>query len=348
MHLDHLHSVIPLERYREIIAALRPERGSWHDDFWLRVAAQVAVLSPDDPQRLAIRIRDLGGKLALHAKWYQDLASPLRFVVAAMLVQNQIKFGTFINEHARIAELLHRVGLRSHGFYHTTTVLILMSAPDSAGCDLPEAERLKAIHQSMKRYHWWLTGVDDLPACAALAQCRGSAIEVVARAEACYQLLHDSGLVRGDHLQTAANLLPLSGLDPDAAVARYLALKSRLESREGTLIPSHYEVLSLLSLLDHDPETVIGRLLAVHQELALFQPDVQPAANLIIAAELSCLDLVRFDRAQQPLSGTTAEPAMWRSLHTFRLAAAAMLSRIDVDLSLPKTTTSMVAWPQAL
>ena len=348
MHLDHLHSLIPLERYRNIIAALEPERGSWLDEFWLRIAAQVAVLAPDDPEHLANRIRHLGGALASHAKWYQDLASPLRFVVAAMLIQHHIKVHDFLAEHGRIAALLHQVGLRSSGFHHIMTVLILMIAPEHIGCGMLEAERLKAIHLAMKRFHWWLTGVDDLPACAALAQCHGSAIEVVTRAEACYQLLHESGLARGDHLQTAANLLPLTGLDADAAVARYRALKSRLESHEGTLLPSHYEVLSLLSLLDHDPETVIGRLLAVHQELKLFQPDVQTAANLIIAAELTCLDLVRFDRAQRPLIGTTGEPAMRRSLHTFRLAAAAMLSLIDVDLSLPTTTMSMVGWPQPL
>jgi len=345
MHLDRLYSLIPLERYRGIIAALRPERSSWLDDFWLRVAAQVAVLSPDDPQHLAIRIRDLGGKLALHAKWYQDLASPLRFVVAAMLVQNHIKFGRFINEHVRIAELLHRVGLRSHGFYHTMTVLILMSAPDSAGCGLPEAERLKAIHQSMKRYHWWLTGVDDLPACAALAQCRGSAIEVVARAEACYQLLHESGLSRGDHLQTAANLLPLTGLDADAAVARYRALRNRLEAHEVRLLPSHYEVLSLLSLLDHDPDLVIGRLLTMRKELTLFQPEVQPTANLIIAADLTGFDLVRYDRAQQPLTGTAAEPQMLHSLHLFRQAAAAMLSWNVDNLALPPVGVDPNNWP---
>lgn len=348
MHLDHLHSLIPLERYRDIIAALEPERGSWLDEFWLRIAAQVAVLAPDEPKQLAHRIRHLGGALASHAKWYQDLASPLRFVVAAMLVQHHIKVHDFIAEHGRVAELLQRVGLRSVGFHHTMTVLILMISPEHIGCGMLEAERLKAIHQSMKRFHWWLTGADDLPACAALAHCHGSAAEVVGRAEACYQQLHESGMERGNHLQTAANLLPLTGLDADAAVARYRALKGRLEAREGTLLPSHYEVLSLLSLLDHDPETVIARLLAVHHELQLFQPDVVAAANLIIAADLTCLDLLRFNRAQQPLTGTAGEPVMRRSLHTFRLAAAAMLSRVDVDLALPAAGMVPAGWPQQL
>ncbi len=348
MHLDHLHSLIPLERYRDIIAALEPERGSWLDEFWLRIAAQVAVLAPDEPQHLASRIRHLAGALAAHAKWYQDLASPLRFVVAAMLIQHHIKVHDFIGEHARIADLLHRVGLRSTGFHHTMAVLILMISPEHIGCGMLEAERLKAIHQGMKRFHWWLTGADDLPACAALAQCSGSAIEVVTRAEACYQLLHESGMQRGNHLQTAANLLPLTGLDADAAVARYRALKSRLEASDGMLLPMHYEVLSLLCLLDHDPETVISRLIAVRRELELFQPDVVAAANLIIAADLTCLDLVRFDRAQQPLTGTAGEPVMRRALQTFRLAAAATLSRIDLDLALPATGMVPPGWPQPL
>lgn len=348
MHLDHLHSLVPLERYRLIIAALEPERGSWLDEFWMRLAAQVAVLAPDEPQHLANRIRHIAGALAAHAKWYQDLASPQRFAVAAMLIQHHLKVHDFLAEHARIGDLLREVGLRSSGFHHTMTVLVLMLSPEHLGCGALEAERLKAIHLGMKRFHWWLTGVDDLPACAALAQCHGSAIEVVARAEACYQLLHASGLHRGDHLQTAANLLPLSGLTPDAAVARYRALKVRLEADDGKLLPTHYEVMSLLSLLDHDPQMVVARLLAVRQELALFQPDVAPAANLIIAADLTCLDLLRFDRAQQPLAGTAREPDMRRALHGYRIAAAAMLSRIDVDLMLPATGVLGSEWPRPI
>jgi hypothetical protein len=200
----------------------------------------------------------------------------------------------------------------------------------------------------MKRCHWWLTGPDDLPACAALAHSHGSAIEVVNRTEACYQLLHASGLQRGHHLQTAANLLPLGGLAPDVAVARYRGLRSRLEADQGPLSPTHYEALSLLSLLDHEPGVVVDRLLAVFRELQLFQPDVVAAANLIIAADLTCFDLARFDRAQQSLARGPREAEMLRALHTFRVAAAASLSRIDVDLALPATGLSMVGWPQPL
>lgn len=348
MHFHNLHSVAPMERYRAIITALEPERESWINDFWLRIAAQIAVLSPDDPIHLAKRIRLLGEALASHARWYQDLDSPQRFVIAAMLIEHHIMVYDFLAEHGRIAALLDQVGLRSSGFHHDMTVLILMISPEHVGCTILEAERLKAIYLAMKRFHWWLTGVDDLPACAALAQCHGSAIEVVTRAEACYQLLHESGLARGEHLQTAANLLPLTGLGPDVAVARYRALKSHLESREGTLQPSHYEVLSLLSLLDHAAETVINRMLGMHQELKLFQPDVKAAANLILAADLTCLDLARFDRAQRMLSGTAGESSMWRSLHTHRIAAAAMVSRIDIDLTLTLTDLSTVGWPQSL
>ena len=345
MHIEHLPAVIPLERYRAILAAMAPERETWLDEFWLRIAANVAVLAPDEPARVAERIRHIAAALQAQAKWYQDLGSPLRFTIAALLIQHHIKLKDFLGEHARLGDMLHAAGLRTSGFHHTMTVLIMLISPESIHPGMLEVERVIAVYHDMKRFHWWLTGPEDLPACAALAQCRGSAAEVVSRTEACYLLLHEAGLSQGDHLQTAANLLPLTGLDADAAVGRYRALKTRIEAQAHPLVPVDYEAIAVLSLLDHDPQVVVDRLLAVRQELDLLQPEVMGSANLIVAADLTCLDLLRFDRAMQPLQQTRGEPALRHALHMFNLATHAMLSRIDVDLPLPALGYAGAEWP---
>lgn len=348
MHLDHLHAIIPLERYRAILAALAPERESWLDDFWLRFAAHVAVLCPDDPSTIAARIRHLAAGLAAHAKWYQDLASPARFAVAALLLLHHLPFRDFIAEHSRSAELFGEVGLPNSGFNHTLTVLILLITPNRHMRSMLEAGRLKAIHSGMKSYHWWLTGPEDMPACAALAQCHGSAEEIVARTEVCYRRLHEAGLNIGDHLQTAANLLPLAGTDPDASVTRYRALKSALEAREVTLLPAHYESLSLLTLLDHRPETVVDRMLAVLNELDLLQPEVLISANLAIAADLTILDLMRYDRDLRPLHDAHGAQTMLHNLHVFNLASIAMLGRVSGELAMPAMEALAAEWPPSM
>jgi hypothetical protein len=277
------------------------------------------------------------------AKWYQDLASSLRFTVAALLIQHHIKGQHFLSEHVRIGDLLRHAGLRSSGFHHTMTVLIMLISPMQPG--VLDVERIKAIHQAMKRFHWWLTGPEDLPACAALAYCPGSAAEIVSRTEACYLLLKETGLSRGDHLQMAANLLPLSGLDADVVVGRYRALKHRIEERNHDLVPADYEAIAVLCLLDHAPDPIVDRLLSVGRELELLQAEVGPVTNLIIAADLVCLDLMRFDRAMRPVHDAHGASTMLRSLHLYHLATAAMLSHIEADIPLPMMGLPGAGWP---
>ena len=332
MHNDPLHSMIPLERYRTLIGTMVSQNDGWNESFWLRFAAQAVVMCPDSPPLLARRIREIADALLEHSTWYQTLASPARFVVSAMLIQQNIPVARFSAEHARIAEMMSGVGLRHGRFYETVAVLILLMSPDHQPSSMLEMERLKAIYDQMKRFHWWLTGPDDLPACAALAQCPGSAEVLVARVEEAYQQLHATGVPTGEHLQTAANLLPLAGIDINQAVARYRGLAAALTERTGALGEAHYDPLALLTLLDHEPGLVIQRLTAVSNELDLFQPEEQGAANILIASDLTFLDLVRCDRNRTPLTQTPAAAGMLRTLHAYHLASAVLLSQVEPHL----------------
>ena len=84
MHHD-IHRLIPLERFRVILGALDLDHQSFTDAFWLRFAAQAAVFHPDEPAVLAKRMRVIADHLSAHTAWYKPLASPLRFVVAALI-----------------------------------------------------------------------------------------------------------------------------------------------------------------------------------------------------------------------------------------------------------------------
>ena len=343
-----LTSTLPLDRYRMIIGAMSIERESWVDTFWLRIAAQAAMQCPDSPATLAQRIRESADALRHGASWYQSLASPARFVVAARLIQHRIPIHEFISEHSQLVEMLSAVGLHRHSGLNQimTTIILRLSASGQPSVTRP-IDRIKAIYEQMKRFHWWLTGPDDLPACAALAQCPGSPEEIVARVEIVYQALHKGGLLRGEHLQTAANLLPVIESNLDAGVWRYFSLKKALENRVGVLDEIHYETLVVLTMLAHPAERIVSQLLATYDELNRFQPDQHDAANFLIAADLTFLDLVRFQ--PEPESATVSalrpEAEIDASMATFHIVAAVLVSLIGPGLIWPPAGTTETNWP---
>jgi hypothetical protein len=337
-----LHRLIPLDRFREILGELDIDHQSFTDAFWLRFAAQAAVCEPDPPAVLAKRIRLIADHLATHAAWYQPLGSPLRFVIAAQLVRQHARLAQFLAEYHRIGDMLDQVGLRHGGRYEPLTVLILMSAPGHDAFSMREAERLKVLYGHLKKFHWWLTGKDDLPAVAALAQIPGHPEVIAASTEAIYQRLADAGCVRGDQLQTAAHLLPLTGQRPDEAANRWLALLRACEATHTTLVPAHYDAVAILSLLDQPATSIIGRLVAVRRELDLAMPDLAGTSSLSLAADLTALDLIRYGAdGATPVTPAVLSPR----LHALGLATMVQVSRVEIDYGSGAADLPPVAWP---
>lgn len=337
-----IHRLIPLERFRDILGELDLDHQSFTDAFWLRFAAQSAVFQTDTPAVLAKRIRVIADHLLAHAKWYQPLASPLRFVIAALLLKQHARLHDFLGEYHRVGDMLDKVGLRHGGRYEPLTVLILMSAPGHDAFSMLEAERLKVLHNHLKKFHWWITGADDLPAIAALAQIPGNAEVIAASTEAIYQRLADAGCMKGDHLQTASHLLPLTGLRPVDATNRWLNLMRELEATTPGLKPVHYDAVAVLSLLEQPAKLVIERVYAVQRELNLATPDLAGSSSLSLAADLTALDLIRY-RAD----GVTPVPpdALPQRLHALSLATTVQVSQIEIDFGIGVEALPPVAWP---
>lgn len=337
-----IHRLIPLERFREILGELDLDHQSFTDAFWMRFAAQAAVFQSESPALLAKRIRLIADHLLAHAEWYKPLASPLRFVIAAQLLKQHTRLHEFLAEYHRAGDMLDKVGLRHGGRYEPLTVLILISAPGHDVFSMLEAERLKVLHTQLKKFHWWLTGKDDLPAIAALAQIPGSADVIAASTEAIYQRLTNAGCMKGDHLQTAAHLLPLTGLRPDDAANRWLALMRAMEAAHATLLPAHYDALAILSQLDQPATMVVERLLAVRRELDLATPDLAGASSLSLAADLTALDLIRY-RAD---GSTPVSPAeLPQRIHALNLATLVQISQVEIDFGSGAEGLPAVAWP---
>lgn len=345
MKTEHLHRIIPLERYRDIVSAFDFDHQTWSDAYWMRFAAQVAVLCPDDPVTVVKRINLIGSELQKKAKWFDAFQSPMRFVIAALLVQTHTKVVDFLHDYKRLEEVLDHVGLKHGGRYEPITLMILRMNPEHHAFNMLEAERLKNIHKHMKGFHWWITGIDDLPACAALLQIKGSAELVTAQAEGIYQRLISSGLQSGNHLQNAANLLPLCGLPADAAADRFLGLLRQAEAKSVAVMPEHYDALSVLSMLEQAPAPIIDRLISVRDELDLCNPDLKGSASFALAADLTALDLVRYSADGHALSGPEQSDVMHSRLHALNMAMLVQVSHIDMTLDFETMGNLPPAWP---
>lgn len=341
----HHQRIIPLERFRAILAELDIDHQTYTDAFWMRFAAQAAIYHPEEPPVVAQRLNFFADNLHHHVSWFTTAGAPMRYVIAALLVKTNTSLHDFAAEYHRIGDMLDQVGLRHGGRFEPLTILILHTAPGHNSFSVMEAERLKAIHKRMKAFHWWLTGIDDLPACAALAQIPETAEVIAAKAEAIYQRLAASGCIKGNHLQTAANLLPLTGLSIDDACERWLGLMRIIIAEHVEFRPVHYDALSILSMLVQPATLVVDRLLAVCREIDLTHPDLAGDSSLMLAADLTALDLVRCDVDGSYLSAADGMAMMLQRMHTLNLATMVQVSQIEFDLGAGVGIPSPLAWP---
>ncbi len=222
-----------LDRYRTITGCFEESGDEPSEYAWLRFAAQEAVLCPNDPAELAAQISATADELHQHGSWTRDLNSPMRFLVAALLIRQNIQVPDFMINHLQTIGSLRGAGLRSSRTYETMAALIINMAPRLKPFDAGDARRIRSLYDLMKKRHWWLTGASALPDCAALAFCHQPPADIIAYAEEAYERLRRTGAQRGRQLQTAAHVLTLSEIPVAQAIGRWLALKESLEELQG-------------------------------------------------------------------------------------------------------------------
>jgi len=163
----------PLPRFTEIFEALNAERSWFSDASPLRFAAVAALTCGGEPAAVARAIRAIADQLSERSGWFGELNGSLRFVVAAMLLQNDDSASDFMEAVESVRALFREAGLRRGGSYEAMSALILRG-PDKHDVRPADVERFKAIYEEMKKHHWWITSVDDFPACAILSRQDGS------------------------------------------------------------------------------------------------------------------------------------------------------------------------------
>jgi hypothetical protein len=337
--MHHLLDLELMPRLAAIFAALEPDRDWLARPVWLRFAARAAVLCPFPPEETARRIRLAAEALRHGGGWLSDLASPWRFVLAALLVQDGVEAADFLASLPGDQDRLRAAGVRPGGMYETMAIAILRHL-GGGGLSDERIGRMRQLHDGLKRHHWWLTGPDDLPVCACLTAAPLPVAAASARIESNHAGLRAGGFARGNHLLRAACLLVLPDLPEGAALARFLALARAFASHRARLWHEDYEAVALLSLLGHDPDLVVERVAACLGELEAQEPGLRGQATFNLAADLALLDLARCDgRGSRLAHGADPGPA----LELLHLAAAGTLLLSTAADSI--ATSELAGWP---
>ena len=313
----------PLSRFCDLYDALNAERGWFGDPSSLRFAAMTAVSCPGSPDEVASAIRSMAEEIKQLSGWFGELTSSLRFIVSAILVLNRDDASEFLAEVKRARELFRHAGLRRAGIYETMAILILRLQNDLQPVTSASVARFQAIYEEMKRHHWWLTGPDDFPACAILVGQDASPAEIGMKIEEIYQALSESGFSTGDPLQTAANLLYLSRLDPVTAANRYFELANGFRDSGVSIWQSDYDELAILTFLDHPASRIVDYVLEDRQVMEKLRPKPDRSLTFNLAASITFLELVQVGDNLEAISDAKVLLDMQSIINAQQAAAAA-------------------------
>lgn len=247
----------PLARFDELLTALDGGRGWMQDRAAIRLAAITLIITPGNAGRLAATVRSAAAVLDERLGWFSGVDESVRLVIAAQLVKAGEHPDSFIDALGQARELLRAHGLRRGGVYEVLAVLVLRRLVGAV--EDRHVARLHAIYEAMKAHHWWLTGPEDYPTCAMLVARPEEPQAIGDGADAIYRALHERGkLWRGDPLQTAANLLYMSGAEPPLIAGRFVDLLEAFRAAGTTIGTSEYDEVAVLSFLAQPIERVVA------------------------------------------------------------------------------------------
>jgi hypothetical protein len=288
----------PAGRFREVYEALNAERPWWDDASALRFAAVSATTCPGPAEQVAASIREIAEQIKAAAGWFGPLRSHLRFIVAAILLQYDDDVAAFQDEVQHTRAIFREAGVRRDEIHETIAILILRIQNDRRPIERATVERVRALYEEMKRYHWWFTGPDDLPACALLAGRDETAQRIGERAEGIYQALAGSGFASGDSLQNAANVLAVGESPAEEVAARCAALAAGFRDGGVRIWQSDYDEIAILALLDRSTGEVVEPVLRHRETMTTLRPKPDRSMTFNLACNVTFLEFLRDENLQ--------------------------------------------------
>jgi hypothetical protein len=259
----------PLARFRELFAALDQPSRMWTDRVPLRLAAINLITVPGDPEQIAGEFYTCDADLAGRLGMFTGTDPAVRRVISSQLLKSGDTPAAFVVEVDRVRALFRERKIRRGGVYETLAVLVLRRALQGAAIETAHVERFQAIYEAMKRHHWWLTGPEDFPACAMLVGRPGEPAAIGDGIEAIYGVLRDRvDLWPGDALQTAANVLYVTGAPALDLADRFALLAAGFRANKITVGIAEYDDVAMLCMLSLPVDKIVATVTNYRDQLA--------------------------------------------------------------------------------
>ena len=253
--------VDPLDRFLELRAALDLVGGIFRDRNAPRLAASVLLDVEGAPREIAAEIDRRQAVLGKELGFFSMVAAPLRFVLAGVLYRRGVEPREFARAFLVARREFRRQRVR-RSEVHELLAFTLLSGRWGIDAELEEpVARMQAIFRGLRRRHFWITGSSDLAACASLSRRLGDADAIAAEVDACYrQLRRHLRWWRGQSLHRAAQILALSGVEPETAAQRAEAVRAALRRQGYKVGVGDYTNVALLCFLAVPVEKLVGRV----------------------------------------------------------------------------------------
>jgi hypothetical protein len=274
-----------VERYLQVFEDLRRKKRWATDTNVLRFAALTLAASEiDDPGG---RLEAAADELRRRAGTFGKLNSPIRYVVAAMVLRKKLRPGTAYERIVEVQDAFRERRYPRGGVAEVLAALLLVLQNDGRRPRKTTIDRVGAIFERWKRDHRWLTGVNDYPM-AALHASRDEDVESVAvRVEGIYRALRRKKFSMGNQLQLTSHILALGSWGEEGAARRFTAIRDAFKARKRRIWESQYDEVALLSLTEGAPVAIARRVLSDVEKLRAVKPRPQPSIAFSVAAGIA-------------------------------------------------------------
>ena len=283
----------PWPRFVALHDAFDQDRGMWGDRAPLRFAAVTMLAMPGTAEDVAARVRAEDKAIADELGWLSDIGSSIRLLIAGLLVKQGDTAHGFLEEVERVSTMFRKAKVRRARIYETIAILVMRQRTGNQPLTMEHVERFKAIYDELKRYHWFLTGADDFPACAILVGQPGEPEVIGRQIEDVYQALRTRAkLWRGDPLQTAANVLYLSGLEADEIADRFARLAAGFKAAGVRVGQAEYDELAVLCFLARPLEAIVDSVVGMRDRIRKDLEGVDKSMAFSLGTSIAFVQLV--------------------------------------------------------
>lgn len=294
----------PFVRFVALYEAFDESRTFWEDKAPIRFAAATLVTTPGDPRSLGTEIRTRREHLGEAFGFWSGASPGLQIILASVLHKRDDSAANFVEGFARARTSFRDHGLRRAEIYELISYTILRGQSNNGPIDEDAVARIKQIYVALREHHYFLTGPEDLPACAALAGTLEDPQSIADGCEEVYRALHKrAGWWPGEQLHTASHILYLSGVEPDSITQRAADLCSAFKASDYKIRWADYDNISLLCMLavpiDRIVKTVMAAAGRIQDDLKMW---FGKSAAFNLAVSIAFVQLLQGDEELERLS----------------------------------------------